>query len=70
MTAFSLYMTGVRLIGPSKASLYACVEPIAATLLSAVWLKVPFQAIDLAGFGLIIATILILAAEDVKKQKA
>lgn len=69
MVAFSLYMTGVRLIGPSRASLYACVEPIAATALSAIWLKVPFAAVDLAGFAMIIATILILAAEDMKKQK-
>lgn len=70
MVAFTLYMMGVQLIGPSKASLYACVEPIAATLLSAVWLKVPFAPLDFAGFALIIATILILAVQDMKRQKA
>ena len=65
---FSLYMQGVKMIGPGRASLYSCVEPIAATLLSAVWLKVPFAAIDLVGFACIIATILILGYIDLKKD--
>lgn len=64
---FSLYMQGVKMIGPTRASLYSCVEPIAATLLSAFWLKVPFAAIDLVGFACIIATILILGFMDLKK---
>lgn len=68
ITAFNLYMQGVKLIGPARASLYACVEPIAATILSALWLKVPFQAMDLVGFGFIIATILMLGAADLKKD--
>lgn len=67
---FTLYMEGVKMIGPSRASLYSCVEPIAATLLSALWLKVPFAAIDIAGFACIIATILILGYSDLKKSKA
>lgn len=69
MVAFSLYMQGVKLIGPARASLYACVEPIAATILSAVWLKVPFAPIDLLGFAMIIATILMLGYSDLKKTE-
>lgn len=65
---FSLYMQGVKMIGPSRASLYSCVEPIAATVLSAVWLKVPFAPIDIVGFVCIIATILILGWADLKKK--
>ena len=68
VTAFSLYMHGVKLIGPARASLYACVEPIAATLLSAFWLHEPFALIDLLGFAMIIATILILGYSDLKAQ--
>lgn len=64
---FSLYMYGVKLIGPGRASLYSCVEPIAATLLSAVWLKVPFVTIDLVGFACIIAAIMLLGFLDLKK---
>ena len=66
---FSLYMHGVKLIGPARASLYSCVEPIAATLLSAFWLKVPFAAIDLVGFAAIIGAIMILGFMDLKKQE-
>ena len=69
IVAFSLYMQGVKLIGPARASLYACVEPIASTLLSVFWLHVPFKAIDLVGFGMIIATILILGYSDLKKTE-
>ena len=61
-------MHGVKLIGPARASLYACVEPIAATLLSAFWLHEPFALIDLLGFAMIIATILILGYSDLKAQ--
>lgn len=69
IAAFSLYMQGVKMIGPARASLYCCVEPIAATLLCAVWLKEPFALIDLAGFACIIATILILGFMDLKASK-
>lgn len=61
MTGFSLYMQSVKLIGSVKASLFACVEPVAATLLSVVWMKVSFAPVDLVGFVMIIATIFILA---------
>ena len=67
ISSFSLYMQGVKLIGPGRASLYCCVEPIAATLICAVWLKEPFAAIDIVGFLCIIATILILGFLDLKK---
>lgn len=67
MVAFSLYMQGVKLIGPERASLYACVEPIASTLLTVFWLKAPFTVMDFAGFACIIATILILGYSDLKK---
>lgn len=69
VVAFSLYMHGVKFIGPAKASLYACVEPIAATLLSALWLHEPFAPIDFLGFAMIIATILILGYSDLKKTE-
>lgn len=58
--SFSFYMQGVKLIGPTHASLYACIEPVAATILSSVWLKAPFKMIDLIGFIFIISTIFIL----------
>lgn len=58
--AFSLYMQGMKLIGPEKASLYACIEPVAATLFSAFWLKTAFTVIDLLGFLCIVSTLFLI----------
>lgn len=65
--SFSFYMTGVKLVGPQKASLYACIEPIASAFLSAVWLKVPFAGLDYVGFALVISTIFITSIPSRKK---
>lgn len=59
--SFSFYMQGVKLIGATHASLYASVEPLTAAILSFVWLKVPFQALDFTGFFFIISTIFLLS---------
>ncbi len=68
MLSFSLYMTGVKLIGSVKASLYACIEPVASMVLTAVWMKVKFTAFDIAGTVCIIATIIILALPSRKSS--
>ena len=60
IASFSLYMQGVKLIGPEKASLYACVEPVAATLFSFLWLHVSFTWIDLIGFACILSTLFLI----------
>lgn len=61
MAGFSLYMTGVKLIGSVKASLYACVEPVSSMILTVLWMKVKFTTPDLIGTLFVIATIIILA---------
>ena len=48
--AFYCYLTGVQMVGATNASMLACVEPVAATVISVLWLKVEFQMIDLIGF--------------------
>ncbi len=58
--SFSLYLQGVADIGPVKASMLACVEPVAATAFSAAWLGTAFSAADLAGFAAILTTVLLL----------
>lgn len=67
MAGFSLYMTGVKLIGSVKASLYACVEPVSSMILTVLWMKVNFTTPDLIGTLFVIATIIILAIPT-KKQ--
>ena len=61
MAGFSMYMTGVKMIGSVRASLYSCVEPVASMVLTAVWMKVSFTTPDLIGTVFVIATIIILA---------
>ena len=71
MAGFSMYMTGVKMIGSVKASLYSCVEPVASMVLTAVWMKVSFTTPDLIGTALVIATIIILAIPTpLKKDKS
>ncbi len=60
IAAFNLYSQGVRRVGPTKGSILAAVEPVTSTVLSALWLHVTFQPIDLLGFGCIISTIFLL----------
>lgn len=67
--SFTFYMQGVKLIGAAHASLYVSVEPLTAALLSAVWLKVPFQALDFVGFLLIISTVFILFLSSADKKR-
>lgn len=59
--AFCCYLTGVAIVGATKGSLIACLEPLSATIVSIVWLKQDFSYIDLIGFAFIIATIGILS---------
>ena len=65
--SFSCYMEGVRLIGGSKASLLASVEPLTATAMSVIFMHVAFSGMDLAGFVGIIAGVIILSLPKKKK---
>ena len=60
VVAFTLYLLGVSLVGPVKASLLASAEPVAATVLAVFWLGSAITAADLTGFAAIIAAVFIL----------
>ena len=51
--AFTLYISGVKEIGPQKASLYSFAEPITAAIISTTVLHSPFTIWDVLGFALI-----------------
>lgn len=55
--AYFLYMQGVKDIGSMRASLIGTVEPVSATITSAVFLGTVFAPTDIAGFALIIAMV-------------
>ena len=64
VAAYVFYGNAVKRIGPAKASLFSCSEPIAAALLSAIWLKTEFPLIDLIGFACILSTIFLLSKPE------
>lgn len=64
VVAFTLYLSGVRLIGAVKTSLLASVEPVAATALAVLWLGTDILPIDLVGFAAIIAAVVIVSVKD------
>ncbi len=66
--SFTFYVTGVQLIGPSRAGMIASIEPVAATVLSVVWLGASFTSMDLLGFICIISTIFLLSLPSRKKE--
>lgn len=57
---FTMYLMGVSVCGPVKASMLASLEPVAATVFMVVWLKEPFQFIDFVGFMCIFITVFLL----------
>ena len=59
--SYTAYMEGVRRIGPEKANLYACIEPLSATLFAVLWLKSDIQSVDLIGFAAILLAVTLLS---------
>ncbi len=57
------------LAGAANASMLACIEPVAATVISVVWLKVEFQMIDLIGFVFVLSTVFIISLNQMKEEK-
>ena len=61
--AFTIYLEGIRCVGPKKGSLYASVEPVSATVFSVILMGVSFTGMDLLGFACIISTIFLLSVD-------
>ena len=64
LLSYTWYMEGVRRIGAEKANLYACIEPLCATIFAVVWLKSDIQVIDLVGFACIILAVSLLSLKE------
>ncbi|MBS1663086.1 MAG: EamA family transporter [Bacteroidetes bacterium] len=61
LVAFYSYMTAVKTIGGQKASLLSSAEPLAATMLSVLWLNTRWTFFDWIGSLCIIATVFLLS---------
>lgn len=58
---FCFYLASLKSIGSVYAGLLSSVEPVAATVLAAVFLGATFQTIDVVGFVLVLSTLFILS---------
>ena len=63
---FSAFLEGVKYIGPVKATLIGCLEPVSATVLSVLFLGTQFSGAELLGFGLILLTVFLSVLEKKK----
>jgi drug/metabolite transporter (DMT)-like permease len=67
--AFYGYLAAVQKIGPETTSLLACAEPLSATVVAVLWLKVPFALLDWLGSACIMATIFLLSRSTQDEEK-
>lgn len=67
--SFSFYLQGVADIGPVKASMLACIEPVVATAVSALWLGTKFAPLDFVGFTIIIGGCLLVSVQGKEKEE-
>lgn len=64
IAAYYLILTAISLIGPVKTSLIACVEPVVATAVAALWLKTSFKAMDIIGALLVLSAVIVITIKD------
>lgn len=61
MVSYPLYLVGVTMIGPARASMLSSIEPAATTAMAAVLLATPLVFMDYMGILLITICIIILS---------
>ncbi|WP_413512033.1 DMT family transporter [Myroides odoratus] len=67
LISFYIFLNAINTIGPQRASLLACAEPLAATLIAVLYFGVKFELLDWLGSSCIIVTILLLT--KIKKKE-
>ena len=67
--AFGLYLHGVSIAGSMAGSLLGAIEPISATIFSALWLGTFFAWADWLGLALMVATIVLVGTRNMSYLK-
>ena len=67
--AFSLFLQGVGDIGPVRASLISCLQPISAAFFSFLLVGTQFTLLDISGMALILAGVIIVSLKDLISLK-
>lgn len=66
--AYLFYLQGVKEAGAMRAGLVGCIEPVAATAFSALWLGTSVTWADLAGMALILAMVVLVTVKPKEKE--
>lgn len=64
--SFALFLTGIKRLGGVLGSLTGAVEPVSASIISAVWLHTAFTVADGTGLALMLCMLLCITASDKK----
>lgn len=64
IAAYGLILSSIQMIGPVKTSLIACVEPVVALVVAAVWLKTAFTVMDIVGSVLVLAAVFVITKKE------
>ncbi len=61
---YALYLTGLKLIGPTRAALLSCAEPLSSIVCMVLLLGTELTLPDLVGMGCIIFTVAMLSLQE------
>nr|WP_296531344.1 DMT family transporter [uncultured Actinomyces sp.] len=67
--AFTAYLWGVDCIGPVRASLVGCAEPIAATVFSVLIMGSSYTGADIVGMALIVSAVVTISVVDLIRAR-
>ena len=67
--AYLFYLQGVKEAGAMRAGLVGCIEPVAATVFSAVWLKTAVTWADIVGMVLIIGMVVLVTVKPKNEKR-
>ena len=67
--AYLFYLQGVKEAGAMRAGLVGCIEPVAATVFSAVWLKTAVTWADIVGMMLIIGMVVLVTVKPKDEKR-
>jgi len=60
VVSFACFLNGVKMVGSMLAGLLGCAEPVAACVLSALWLGTQFAPMDIVGMAMIIGMMFLM----------
>ena len=67
--AFTAFLWGVDRIGPVRASLVGCAEPIAATVFSVLIMGSSYTGADIVGMALIVSAVVTISVVDLIRAR-